>query len=46
MPDSVHMGDPAGGYVEIKATKSARAPDGLGPEASHAGVSEGADGEL
>ena len=32
VPDLVHMGDPAGGYVER--------------EASHAGVSEGADGEL
>ena len=47
VPDSVHMGDPAVGYVEmLKARNSARAPDGLGREASYAGVSEGADGEL
>ena len=43
VPDSVHVGDPAGGYVEML---KARALGGLEREASHVGVSEGADGEL
>ena len=48
VPDSVHVGDPAGGYVEIlKARNSARGHlMALEREASHAGVSEGADGEF
>ena len=40
VPESVYMGDPAGGYVEmLKARNSAR-----GREASHAGISERAYG--
>ena len=48
VPDSVHMRDPAGGYVEMLKGEEfcERAPDGLEREASHAGISEGADGEL
>ena len=42
VPESVHMGDPAGGYVKL----SERAPDGLEREASHAGISERAHGEF
>ena len=43
VPDSVHMGDPAGGYVEmLKARNSAR---GQLMDA-HQGVLEGSDGGL
>ena len=49
VPESVHMGDPAGGYVEMFVESEElreRAPDGLEREASHAGISERAHGEF
>ena len=48
VPESVHMGDPAGGLcgnVESEELRE-RAPDGLEREASHARIFEGAYGEL
>ena len=44
VPDSVHVGHPSGDAVGEEFRE--RAPDGLEREASHAGVSGGADGEL
>ena len=47
VPESVHMGDPPGSYMEmLKARLCESAPDGLEREASHAGVSERADGDF
>ena len=47
VPDSVHVGEPAGLCADAEGNEfRERAPDGLEREASHAGVSEGADGEL
>ena len=49
VPDSVQMGDPAGCYVEmLKARNCARGHlmASHKKQASHAGVSEGADAEL
>ena len=48
VPESVHMGDPAGGYVEmLKARNSARGHlMALKREASHEGISERAYGEF